>query len=482
MLRKRSQRSLYDRGVPDEANALPNRTAYFSFAIVAVALLMASVDTTIVAVSLRTILADMRTNLAWVGWTITGYTFSQSIIMPLAGKLSDDWGRKRLFLAAVVIFTFSSLAAGLSPNIYWLVFFRIIQGIGAGIFFPSATGIVSDAFGKRRAPAIGLFASIFPIGGILGPNIGGFIIDHYSWHWIFFVNIPVGVVLLLFGWIILPKSTTISAKHSFDVAGAALFSSAILILLYATTTWAEHSGAFGAITGFLFATGGILLYLFIRHEGKVQQPMIELKLLRWRPLLAINIYNFFFGAVVFGVFSFIPYYAAIAYGMTAGETGLLLTPRALSMIVVSALTSLFIVRLNYRLPMLVGLITMSLSLLLLSQGYHDLSIFGIGLHNLVILTLLVSLQGIGVGIANPASNNAGIDLIPGKTATIMGLRGMFRSMGGVFGTAGFVFALSCYSDKVLGLQHIFRYMAILLMLLIPIVFIIPNTARKSKDS
>ena len=470
----------YHPGASDKAEAPAKRTAYFSFAIVGLALLMSSVDTTIVAVSLRTILTDLRTNLAWVGWTMTGYQFAQSVTMPLAGKLSDEWGRKRLFLAAVFIFTLSSLAAGLAPNIYWLVFFRILQGIGGGIFLPSATGIVSDAFGKRRATAIGLFASIFPIGGILGPNIGGFIIDHYSWRWIFFVNIPIGVVLLICGWVVLPKSAAAPSRHGFDAAGAGLFSGAVLVILYATTNWAEQAGKFGIVTGLLFACGAILLYLFVRQEGKAQYPMIELKLLRWRPLLAVNIYNFIFGAVVFGLFSFIPYYAALAYGMTAGETGILLTPRALAMITVSALTSIFIARLRYRLPMITGLVTMALSLLLLSQGYHDLSILGIGLHNLVILTLLVALQGIGVGIANPAANNAAIDLIPEKTSTIIGLRGMFRSIGGVFGTAGLVFALSCYADKVLGLQEIFRYMSLLLLLLIPVVLLIPDRAPKSR--
>jgi len=145
----------------------PKKQTYFVFAIVALALLMSGIDFTIVAVSLPTFLTDFRANLALVGWTITGYQFSQSIIMPIAGKLSDEWGRKRLFLVAVIVFTVSSMAAGLAPNIFWLIVFRVIQGMGGGAFLPSATGIVSDAFGERRAPAIGLFGSIFAIGGIL---------------------------------------------------------------------------------------------------------------------------------------------------------------------------------------------------------------------------------------------------------------------------------------------------------------------------
>ena len=461
----------------------PKKQAYFTFAIVALALLMSSIDSTIVAVGLPTLLTDLRTNLALVGWTITGYQFSQSIIMPIAGKLSDEWGRKRLFLAAVIVFTVSSMAAGLAPNIFWLIVFRVIQGIGGGAFLPSATGIVSDAFGERRAPAIGLFGSIFPIGGILGPNIGGFIIDHFSWRWIFFVNVPIGVVLLLFGAKILPRSspTNNSSNRQIDIAGVGLFVGAILAVLYAITNWANNPGGVGVITWVLFAIGGILFVLFMRHEDRTTQPMIDTKLLRWRPFLAVNIYNFIFGAVVFGLFSFIPYYATVAYGMTAGQSGLVLTPRSVAMIIVSAITSLFIIRFRYRLPMIIGLILISLSLFLLSRGYHDVAIFGLGFHNLVLLALLVMLAGIGMGIANPAANNAALDLIPEKVAAVAGMRGMFRAIGGVMGTAAVTLVLSYFPDKALGMQEIYLGLAFLLLLLIPIVFLIPDMAHERRS-
>jgi len=462
--------------------ASPRKQAYFTFAIVALAILMASIDSTIVAVSLPTILSDLQTNLAWVGWTITGYQFSQSIIMPIAGKLSDDWGRKRLFLAAVILFTISSVAAGLAPNIFALIIFRIIQGIGGGAFLPSATGIISDAFGERRAPAIGLFGSIFAIGCILGPNIGGFIIDYFSsWRWIFFVNVPIGVVLLLLGAIVLPGSNTIRSSHRIDAIGAGLFTGAILAVLYAMTTWANHPGEVRVITWVLFAIGAILLVIFIRHESRVPEPMIAITLLRWRPFLAANVYNFIFGAVVLGFFSFIPYYATVAYGMTAGQIGLILTPRAAAMIIMSVMTSLFIIRFRYRLPMIIGLVFMAVSLFLLSRGYHDGSILGLGLHTPVLLALLVMLSGIGMGIAGPAANNAVLDLIPEKIAAVAGLRGMFRSIGGVMGTAGVVLALSCFPDKALGMQKIFLGLAFLLLLLIPIVFLIPDMAQQRRN-
>lgn len=466
---------------PGKDTGAPTKQAYLTFAIVALALLMSSIDTTIVAVSLPTILNDLQTNLAWVSWTLVGYQFSQSIIMPIAGKLSDDLGRKRLFLAAVILFTISSVAAGLAPNIFSLIIFRIIQGIGGGVFLPSATGIISDAFGEQRAPAIGLFGSIFPIGGILGPNIGGFIIDHFSWRWIFFVNVPIGVVLLLFGAIVLPGSNAVRSSRRIDAIGAGLFTGTVLTVLYAITTWADNPGEVGVITWVLFAIGAILLGIFIRHESRVPDPIIDITLLRWRPFLAVNIYNFIFGAVVFGFFSFIPYYATVAYGMTAGQSGLILTPRAVAMIIISAMTSLFIIRFRYRLPMIIGLVFISVSLFLLSRGYHDETTLGLGLHNLVLLALLVMLSGIGMGIANPAANNAALDLIPEKIGVVAGLRGMFRAIGGVMGTAGVVLVLSYFPDKALGMQEIYLGLAFLLLLLIPIVFLIPDLARQRRN-
>lgn len=456
---------------------LPDRRAYFIFGIVALALLMASIDATIVAVSLPTLLVDLRTNLAWVSWTMTGYQFSQSIAMPMAGKLSDEWGRSRLFLIAAGGFTISSIAAGLAPDVYWLIVFRVIQGFGGGAILPSATGIISDAFGGRRATAIGLFGSIFPIGGILGPNIGGFIIDNFSWRWIFFVNVPIGLVLILAGMAILPKSSGTSTNRRIDIIGAGLFSGAILALLYALTSWANNPQGFGVMTGVFLAVGFGLLGTLVWHENRTEQPIIDLTLVRWRPFLAANIFNLVLGAAIFGFFSFIPYYATVAYGMTAGQSGLVLTPRSLAMMITSAVSSFFIIRFRYRLPMIIGLAIIAASLFLLGQGYHTSSMLGFSVGDLALLATLVMLGGIGMGIANPAANNAALDLLPDKIAAVAGLRGMFRSVGGVLGTAALALALSRVTDKAQGLETIFIVLGVLLLLLIPVVFLIPDKTR-----
>lgn len=460
---------------------LPNRQAYSVFAVVALALLMSSIDSTIVAVGLPTMLRDLKTNLAWMGWTLTGYQLTQTIVMPIAGKLSDDWGRKRLFLSAVLLFTLSSMAAGLAPNIYVLIIFRLLQGIGGGTFLPSATGIVSDAFGRRRASAIGLFTSIFPLGGVLGPNIGGIIIDNLKWRWIFYVNVPIGILLVLFGMAILPVDKIAAIHRKVDLVGVGLFAAAMLAIMYAMTVWGNQPEAAGhPMIWIFFALGIMLLGFFLRQESRSAEPMMDLMLLRWRPFLAANAYNFIYGAAVFGFFSFIPYYATVAYGMTAGESGIILTPRSLASVVMSAVSSFSLIRFGYRVPMIIGSIFVSLSLLLLSGGYHDVSLLGLHIPNIGLMALEVLLAGVGMGISSPAANNAALDLVPGKVAAVAGIRGMFRSIGGVMGTATIVLALSHFHDKAVGLQHVFFVLAFLVLAVIPLVFSIPDIARERR--
>jgi len=167
---------------------------YLIFVTVALGLLMYSIDTTVVAVAFPSFIRDFHTSVLWAAWTISIYLIAVAVAMPLMGKLSDSFGRKRIFLFSLMLFTGSSLACGLSPNIYSLILFRFLQGVGGAAFLPTASGIVSDQFPGNRERAIGLFTSIFPIGGIIGPNIGGWIVSNYSWRFIFYVNLPTGIV------------------------------------------------------------------------------------------------------------------------------------------------------------------------------------------------------------------------------------------------------------------------------------------------
>jgi EmrB/QacA subfamily drug resistance transporter len=446
------------------------------FVVVSLALLMSSIDSTIVAVGLPNMVDGLNTNLIWVGWVLTAYSLMQTIIMPMAGKLSDDFGRKNLFLGAVILFTVGSMLCAIAPNVYLLILFRVIQAIGGGAFMPSAAGIVSDVFGpKNRSTAIGLFTSVFPIGGIIGPNLGGWVIDHYSWRAMFSINVPIGIVLLAVGIFILPKGGRVAVSRSIDLVGAGMFAVGICAIMYGMTVWGNEIDI-GIQVLVWFVVGIAALVIFVRHEGRARDPMIELRLLKERAFFAANMYNLLYGALVFGFFSFIPLYATYEYGMSASAAGFILTPRAVVMIAVSAISSFLLIRFGYRLPMILGILLVSVSLFLTGQSWHHVSLFGHGVSDIVLLSAMIMISGFGVGVGGPAANNAAIELMPEAVAQITGLRGMFRTTGGVLGTAAIVLILAHYKDQGVGLAHIFVGLSILVLLIIPPIFLIPDNA------
>ncbi len=192
---------------------------------------MSSVDQTIVATALPALQRELHTQVNWSSWTITIYALGQVLMMPLAGKLGDQYGRKQVFLAAAAVFTVASLCCGLSRSILALIVFRAIQALGGGAFMPSATGIIAEIFGRDRDRAVGLFASIFPIGGMIGPVLGGLFVTYWSWRGIFLVNLPVGVLLLALGTIFIPDIARRPDRH-LDVRGIVLVGVTLLSAMF----------------------------------------------------------------------------------------------------------------------------------------------------------------------------------------------------------------------------------------------------------
>src|SRR4051795_285442 len=216
---------------------------YIFFGLAALGVLMASIDSTIVAVGLPQLEKGLQAPLAWVGWTLTAYQLVQVVMLPVAGKLSDTLGRKRVFIFCVAMFTVGSLLCGLAPSIGWLILFRALQAIGGGGLMPSAVGIVSDEFADRRAQMVGLFTSVFPIGGIIGPNLGGFLLAHWSWRSLFFINLPLGILVITgIQFLITERAATTKKELHVDVRGLTIFASAMIALLYGLTTLGEEAG------------------------------------------------------------------------------------------------------------------------------------------------------------------------------------------------------------------------------------------------
>jgi MFS family permease len=230
----------------------------------------------------------------------------------------------------------------------------------------------------------------------------------------------------------------------------------------------------------LFGAGLILLYLFIRQERRAIEPVIDLGLVTKHPFLVVNVFNFLFGAFVFGCFQFIPYYASVQYGMSTFESGAVLTPRSLTMILVSACTSLFIMRLGYRLPIVLGMIGMIASMIIIGQGWDGIALGVLAVGPFGLLAMTTGLSGIAMGLFMPSSNNAALDLLPDRVGVVAGLRQFFRQVGGMIGTASIVVALSLSPDKAAGMREIYTVLGLALIVTIPLAFLIPDAARERR--
>ncbi len=448
---------------------------YLIFISVGLGLLMSSIDGSVVAVAFPNLIKELGTNVLWAGWTISIYLIAATSVMPLMGKLSDSFGRKKVYLISLILFTGSSFACALAPNIHVLVAFRFLQGIGGASFLPTAAGIVSDQFPENRERVIGLFTSIFPIGGIVGPNLGGWIVSQYSWRYIFYINLPIGIVLIALIMILIRESK-VPSHPQIDFWGASFFFGTILFLMLGLNHLAESLSFLSfMLAGIFLGLSFFLLRLFFRQEQRHANPIFDMALLRSKPFLAANLFNLLVGAGVFGIFAFIPLYATSVLTLSTLVSGVILTPRSVGTIIFSVLTSFLLKRWGYRWPMVVGTILICTSTVLLGeQGFQVLSLLCRHLGVAGVLAALIMVTGIGMGILLPASNNACIELMPEKVATITGLRGMFRSIGGVCGISLITIILHLSQTPADGFRIIFISFGLGLLLAIPLVFLMPS--------
>jgi EmrB/QacA subfamily drug resistance transporter len=446
---------------------------YLLFISVSLSLLMYSIDGTAVAVAFPKFIKELGTNVLWAAWTMSIFYIGVVTAMPLAGKLSDSFGRKKIFLISLMLFTSGSLACGFAPNIYTLIAFRFIQGVGGACFLPTASGIVSDHFPENRQTAIGLFTSIFVIGSIIGPNLGGWIVSRYSWRYVFYINLPIGIGLMVLIVILLKENKVFSRPH-IDFVGASFFSAAVLFVMFGLNLIGESFSRLSLVfAGVLLVISMSFGLLFFRQEKKETNPMMDMALLRSKPFLAANLLNLIIGAGVMGLFAFIPLYATSVHKLSTLMSGMILTPRSLGTITASTVTSFLLRRWGYRWPMAVGLAIISAATILLAPGLQPWRMMGIRLGIVGAISLLVLLSGIGAGIALPASNNACIELMPERVATIVGLRGMFRTVGGALGVSVITLILHSSSTPTSGFNITFICFGLGLICGIPLVFLMP---------
>jgi EmrB/QacA subfamily drug resistance transporter len=453
-------------GTADDSGTEPLPRRRLVFVIVSMALFMSSVDQTIVATALPDIQHELHAQINWSGWTITIYALGQVLAMPVAGKISDMYGRKQVFLCAAVIFTLASLACGFAGNIYLLVALRAVQALGGGAFMPSATGIVSDHFGRDRDRALGMFTSIFPIGGIVGPIIGGVFVAVWSWRGIFLVNVPIGIVLVLLAARYVPSSARRETSR-IDVRGVSLLGVLILAGMFGITyLGSARIPLYNPV--FLGAEAVAVLagWQFVRHSKRDRAPFIPFRLLRGRGFGVMNLINLLYGAAALGFSALVPLYAQDRFGIAPLGAGTLLTARAVGMIAVAGLAVLALRRTGYRLPMIVGFVVLAVGLVAMSWTPP--------MSPYLWLTISAAATGIGMAVSVPASNNASLQLAPTQVAAIAGLRGMFRQSGAIIAVSVTTAVIARSSDPGIAEAHVFLVFAALLVATLPLVFLVPE--------
>jgi EmrB/QacA subfamily drug resistance transporter len=389
-------------------------------------------------------------------------------MMPIYGRIGDKFGRKKVFLIGAAVFTVSSVACGLAGSIYVLVPLRFVQAVGGSAFLPSSSGIVADHFGRDRDRALGMFASIFSVGGVTGPVIGGLITQYWSWRGIFFVNLPIGIVLLVLIARYIPK-TERHAAQKMDYPGIALLALTIVGGMLAITTLGSAHVSPGNPEVLGPGVASILLgYLFVRHIGRSDVPIIPLRLLKGKGFAVMNVINVLMGVTGFAFGVLVPLYAHNRYHLSLSSAGTVLSAQAGGMAVVAALASMMLRRTGYRKPMMFGLSCAALGLVMLSISARGLSPYWW-------IAIGAMIAGFGIGGAAPAANNATLSLAPTQVAAISGLRVTFRQIGQILSISVVTAVLARSANPGLAQAHVYWVFALILVATAMLSFAVPES-------
>jgi len=441
------------------------------FTTVALALMMMSVDSTIVATALHALQHGLDTSINWAGWTLTAYSFGFVLMLPISGRLSERYGRRQVFIGSAAVFTVASLCCGLADNIYALIALRAVQAAGGAGFTPSATGIVVDHFGDARDRAVSLFGSIFPIGAMIGPIFGGLFVAYWSWRGVFFINVPIGVAVILLALRYIPHDRPKSSdkRAKMDVTGMVLLGTGLLASMYATSYLGSAATSVWspAFVGPL-VVAITALCLFFRHNQRTAHPFIVPRLIYGPGFGTVNLINILYGGMTIGMLTLTPLYAINRYGMSALESGTLLVAQGAAAILFSVGATFALRRTGYRLPLYIGSGIIVIGMLLLAVKPIN------GLSPYAWLAAAAFLVGVGRGTINPASRNAGIQLALEHSSSIAALRSMCMQIGSIITIAITTAILTSSNDSGTIQARVYIATAVLLIIALPLIARIPE--------
>jgi EmrB/QacA subfamily drug resistance transporter len=428
----------------DPALGLDRRAKIEILGAILLALFLGALDQTIVGTALPRIVTDLGGN-DYYTWVVTIYLLTSTITVPFYGKLSDIFGRKPLLMIGVTLFLVGSALSGLSQNMAELILFRGIQGLGAGSLFPISLAVIGDLFTPaERGKYQGLFGAVFGVSFIVGPALGGFITDNISWHWVFYVNLPIGLISLYVIWRLLPTIKRAGASRTFDFLGAAVFTIGISFLLVGLTNKLSSDWANVSVGGFI-AIGLALSAVFVLIEARAKEAIVPLDLWRNRTYVSSVLATFFVSFGFFGAIVFLPRFFQVVRGDSATASGYEIFPLLIGLIGSSIVAGLIVARTGrYKVLVIVGLLIMTAGITLMTQlqAGTDLRVFW----------LWMFVTGVGIGPTLSVFTIIVQNAVPFKKLGVATSNlTFFRQIGGSVGLAisGTIFG-QALADKVPG--------------------------------
>jgi len=415
-------------GDRDRPLKLPKREVVLTLAGLMLAQFLASLDQTVVGTALPRIITDLG-GFSKYTWVVTSYMITSTVTVPIVAKMSDMYGRKWFLVAGIIIFLAGSAICGTSQTMDQLIAYRAIQGLGAGAIMALAFTILGDLFSPaERGKYAGIMAGVFGLSSIIGPTLGGYITDNWGWHWVFYVNIPLGIIIIFLNIFFFPHIKFSTRKHKIDIPGiTALILTVVPLMLALSMAGVDYEWTSPQIVG-LFVFSIVMLFVFLNIERHVREPIIPLWIFR-NPIVAVSTVVIFLTG--FGMFTgiiYIPLFFQGVLGQTATSSGTFLTPMMLGMITGSFLSGQYLSRMggHYRAQGLAGCAIMAGGTFLLSGMTPGTSEAG--------AIIFIVISGFGLGITMPVYTIAVQNAVP---YSVMGIAtsttAFFRSIGGLLG-------------------------------------------------
>jgi EmrB/QacA subfamily drug resistance transporter len=401
---------------------------WWTLAAVAFGLFMIMLDNTVVNVALPSMARDLGVGLSELEWIVTGYALTFASLMLTGGKLADLLGRRRVFVAGLVIFTASSLACGLAESGDFLIGARVVQGAGAALMNPATLSIIAATFPPhQRGMAIGIWAGVSALALAIGPLVGGLLTDHLDWSWIFFVNIPVGIVAIVASFVLIRESKDESAEQRLDLPGLLTSGIGLFALTYGLIEANTYGWTSGRILG-SFAVAAVMLVAFVLLETHQRLPMLDLSLFRNGTFAGANLAVLLVALAMFGVFFFVSLYMQGILGYSAVQAGAAFLPMTVLIILVAPIAGKTSDRFGSRWLMTAGMILVAAQLLSFSR-LDEHSTFWNLLPGLLV-------GGLGISLVMTPSAAAAVRALPvDKSGVGSAVLNAFRQVGGSMGIA-----------------------------------------------